>query len=728
MSIFDLAKSTISRAIGSNQPNLLFSIGQPVQQQDLNSIWTVHSGTKKDDNQPVTVFIFETRKFPSKVNLAKNALKRYKTIRYPDCLKFIDGAETESQVIIGTEFVEPLSQKMQDIDQNLVRLGLFKIASTLKFLAEDCDLIHGFVTPESIFVTKSGEWKLGGFDTLSSLKEGPPLILSSDIIKGGRLVPPEFGDSLKDPWDIFKEIPNYAFDSWSFGHLIYVIYNGPMTTYSDLTSRAKIPTPLFRYYKDLISNSPNTRSNFTKFLQGTSQKGGYFDNEFVASSQFLENFALKEKHEKEGYLISIENEVEKFPIEFSKYKILPELINSLEFGGAGAKALKPILTIGSRLEFKEFEQLLLPTIVKLFNSNDRLLRLALLEKMPLYVEHLSSQVANDSIFSNLTSGFADNTPIIREQTLKAVTILAPKLNAKTINDPLLRHLAKLQTDPEPGIRTNTTICLVKLCKYFDENVKGKVLLQAFLRSIKDPFPPARKAGLMGLVATMTSFNPTDIAKKLMPNVCPLLVDPEKSIREQAFATIDGFQKLLLDHSSKMPDRPEAPPSQETNPADSKEGWASWAISSVISKTDDSKKETNSPAQPKSSLDSNQSRPSSGTAPKPAIPIQEKPKPFVPTTTFTPTFNSKPQVPANTNSLNKFAPQVEIKKSVVEKNDWQDDGWGEDWDDEPQPKEQNDWGNNDWNDDWASGPKKVIGKEQRDLDRQRRKEARGQRNK
>ncbi|KAJ3275059.1 hypothetical protein HDV01_001565 [Terramyces sp. JEL0728] len=702
MSIFDYAKSTISRAMGSNQPNLLFSIDQPLQEQDHNSIWTVHSGTKKDDGQQVTVFIFEAKKFPNKLNLAKNALKRYKTIRYPDCLKFIDGAE------------------------NLVRLGLFKIASTLKFLAEDCDLIHGYVTPESIYVTKSGEWKLGGFDTLSSLKEGPPLVISSDIIRNGKLVPPEFGDSLKDPWDIFKEIPNFAFDSWSFGHLIYVIFNGPMASYADLTARTKIPTPLFRYYKDLISNSPTTRSNFTKFLQGTTQKGGYFDNEFVASSQFLENFALKEKHEKEGYLTSIENEVEKFPIEFSKYKILPELINSLEFGGAGAKALKPILTIGSRLEHKEFEHLLLPTIVKLFGSNDRLLRLALLEKMPLYIDHLSTQVANDSIFSNLSTGFADNTPIIREQTLKAVTILAPKLNSKTINDPLLRHLAKLQMDPEPGIRTNTTICLVK----------SKVLLQAFLRSIKDPFPPARKAGLMGLGATTSSFNPIDVAKKLMPNVCPLLVDPEKSIREQAFTTIDSFHKLLLENSSKIPDKPEKPQGQESNQPenkDSKEGWASWAISSVISKTDDSK--TASPAISKASLDSNQSRPSPIVETKPLDKqVQEKPKPFVPTTTFAPstTVNttSFPPKPA----INKFATQpVEIKKTQPEKSGWgdwndeADNGWGEDWDDEQKEKE-NDWGNNDWNSDWAAEPKKAIGKEQREIERQKRREAREQRKK
>ena len=166
----------------------------------------------------------------------------------------------------------------------------------------------------------------------------------------------------------------------------------------------------------------------------------------------------------------MENTVGTFPIQFCKYKILPELLQSLEFGGAGSKALKPILTIGGRFGKEDFNELVTPSIIKLFNSNDRSIRLALCEKIESYVEHLSPQACNDTIFPNLASGFLDTTAIIREQTLKAVIVLAPKLSSKTINNVLLRHLAKLQVDPEPGIRTNTTICLAKLSIYFDESV------------------------------------------------------------------------------------------------------------------------------------------------------------------------------------------------------------------------------------------------------------------
>jgi SCY1-like protein 1 len=145
--------------------------------------------------------------------------------------------------------------------------------------------------------------------------------------------------------------------------------------------------------------------------------------------------------------------VQEFPISFCKFKILPELLITLEFGGAGSKALKPILTLGSRLSTKDFNELVIPGIIKLFSSTDRAIRLALCEKIDSFVEHLSEKIANDTVYINLVSGFQDTTAIIREQTLKAIATLSPKLSKKTINESLIRYLTKLQVDPEPGIRT-----------------------------------------------------------------------------------------------------------------------------------------------------------------------------------------------------------------------------------------------------------------------------------
>jgi SCY1-like protein 1 len=49
----------------------------------------------------------------------------------------------------------------------------------IKFLNEDCHLVHGNLRPSSIFVNDAGEWKLGGLELLCSVKEEQPLIVVS---------------------------------------------------------------------------------------------------------------------------------------------------------------------------------------------------------------------------------------------------------------------------------------------------------------------------------------------------------------------------------------------------------------------------------------------------------------------------------------------------------------------------------------------------------------------
>lgn len=598
----DFLSSTISKALGSQQPTLLFTIGRLIEEKPQGSIWSLYSGTKKDDQQPVSVFIFDVQKCPEKVVLARNALKRAKTIRYPDCVKFIDGVETEQQIIIGTEQVESLVSNLSisNLDENLARLGLFKVASTIKFLSEDCQIIHGNIGIQSVFVTRSGEWKVGGFEVMHSIKEE-----RSFLKIYGYLMPSE--NRLNAPeLDMDRTVPTTAVDAWSFGCLIYNVFNGiKITSRSSLDNRAQIPISLFRHYGSLLHNDPVARLSIEKFLLFSSAPKGYFENNFVSTSLFLEQLALKDKLEKEQFLVNIEKSVGSFPINFCKFKILPELVQSLEFGGAGAKALKPILSIGSRLGAKEFEQLVTPAIVKLFNSNDRSIRLALCEKIDSFVNMISDQACNDTIYPNLATGFSDATPIIREQTLRAVSIIAPKLQKKTINNSLLRYLAKLQVDQEPGIRTNTTICIAKLSKYFDDSLKCKVLLQAFLRSLQDPFPFARKAGLMGIVATSDSFAVDDISRKFIPHVAPLLIDPESSIREQAFNTIDSLLKIVKIHSASMPSPSSAENDLNLNSKAEveKEGedWTSWAISAVSSGLARSNVTTASPDQSEPTL-------------------------------------------------------------------------------------------------------------------------------
>lgn len=55
--------------------------------------------------------------------------------------------------------------------------------------------------------------------------------------------------------------------------------------------------------------------------------GGFFKNKFVDTLLFLEEFQLKDSSEKQVFFKSLQANIELFPDEIAKYKILPKLIH-----------------------------------------------------------------------------------------------------------------------------------------------------------------------------------------------------------------------------------------------------------------------------------------------------------------------------------------------------------------------------------------------------------------
>lgn len=185
-------------------------------------------------------------------------------------------------------------------------------------------------------------------------------------------------------------------------------------------------------------------------------------------------------------------------------------------------------------------------------------------------------------------------PLVREQTLKSVLTLITKLSDRTINGELLKYLAKTANDEQPGIRTNTTICLGKIAKNLGTSSRAKVLIAAFSRSLRDPFVHARNASLMALAVTSEHFSDEDCANRILPAICPVLLDKEKLVRDQASKTMDIYLQKIRKAGASMPDTVLPPPSAadgsgprmgtpQPNGSASSASWTGWAISSFTNK-------------------------------------------------------------------------------------------------------------------------------------------------
>ncbi|KAL8822646.1 MAG: hypothetical protein Q9191_006618 [Dirinaria sp. TL-2023a] len=370
--------------------------------------------------------------------------------------------------------------------------------------------------------------------------------------------------------------------------LIFEAFNGGNIHSDQIGQTKNLPPSMHQSYKRLVNTNPKARLSVAHFRDQGRRSGGFFETPLIKLSEGLEHLGLKSENERDEFLSELDEVSNDFPEEYFSAKVLPELLKSVEFGGGGPRVLSSIVKIGSKLSDEQFDAKVTPVIIRLFTNPDRAIRVCLLDNLPSIIDHLSQKVVNDKIFPQMTTGFSDVAPIVREQTVKAVLTVAPKLSDRTINGDLLKHLAKTANDEQPGIRTNTTICLGKIARNLGANTRQKVLTAAFARSLRDPFVHARNAALLALAATSDLFNDEDCAIKILPALCPSLIDKEKLVRDQANKCFDVYVQRTRKYANTLPDSVLPPPN--TNGAaprmstpQNESTWAGWAISSFTNK-------------------------------------------------------------------------------------------------------------------------------------------------
>ncbi|KAJ4903999.1 Protein kinase family protein with ARM repeat domain [Raphanus sativus] len=547
---------------GTGLKDLPYNIGDPYP--SAWGSWIHYRGTSKDDGSVVSIFALSGNNAQDgHLAAGRNGVKRLRTVRHPNILSFLhstevethDGSTSKVTIYIVTEPVMPLSDKIKELGLKATQrdeyfaLGLHQITKAVSFLNNDCKLVHGNVCLASVVVTPTLDWKLYAFDVLSEFDgsngsaSGP--MLPFEWLVGTQYKPMEM---VKSDWVAIRKSPPWAIDSWGLGCLIYELFSGSkLGKTEELRNTVGIPKSLLPDYQRLLSSMPSRRLNTSKLLEN----GEYFQNKLVDTIHFMDILNLKDSVEKDTFFRKLPNVAEQLPREIVLKKLLPLLASSLEFGSAVAPALTALLKMGSWLSTEDFKLKVLPTIVKLFASNDRAIRVSLLQHVDQFGESMSGQIVDEQVYPHVATGFADTSAFLRELTLKSMLVLAPKLSQRTLSGSLLKHLSKLQVDEEPAIRTNTTILLGNIATYLNEGTRKRVLINAFtVRALRDTFPPARGAGIVALCATSTTYDDTEIATRILPNVVVLTIDQDSEVRSKAFQAVEQFLQILKQNYEK----------------------------------------------------------------------------------------------------------------------------------------------------------------------------------
>ncbi|KAM9741587.1 N-terminal kinase-like protein [Menidia menidia] len=664
---------------------------------EKSGIWTLHRGKRKTTGEPVSVFVYEMAQgTEQQTQLAKAAFKRMKTLRHPNILAYVDGLETDKSLYLVTEQVTPLAVHLKaqadkgGAGELEVSWGLHQIVKAVSFLVNDCHLLHNNLGMWAVFVDRAGEWKLGALDHVAP-EQGDPSGVSLPTPKAvypdmEKYDPPEIPNSSGEKW---------AGEVWRLGCLIWEVFNGPLPRTSSLRSLGKIPKLLVPHYCELVGANPRARPNPSRFLQKCREPGGFLSNSFVESNLFLEEIQIKEPAEKQQFFQDLSDNLDSFPEDFCKHKVLPQLLTAFEFGNAGAVVLTPLFKVGKFLSAEEYQQKIIPVIVKMFSSTDRAMRIRLLQQMEQFIQYLNEAAVNSQIFPHVVHGFTDTNPAIREQTVKSMLLLAPKLNETNLNQELMRHFARLQARDEQGpIRCNTTVCLGKIASYLNAGTRQRVLISAFSRATKDPFPASRSAGVLGFAATHNYYSVTEIAARILPTLCAVTVDPDKSVRDQAFKAIKSFLSKLeavSEDPTKLTEI-EKDVGACAQPAGASSSWAGWAVSSLTSKLIRNAPGKEGGAAAEDGGPASASCPTTSTDGAPAMGSEDQ----TPQSSLTPHAGSR-------RAEQPHAAQIPDNDAEPAGDHWDDE---EDWGSLEDPEKSH---TDDWNSDWsgmASSKKKA----------------------
>lgn len=258
--------------------------------------------------------------------------------RHPFVLKFIETAEMDDYLALVTEPCVPLEtwmkragsgessnenyncvqQEKEGLDVKLQEImwGFKCILLALKFLHENCAILHGNLGLHSIFVTPNGDWKLAGFELAGNMTVSADLehflqyahLLDSPFCAPERLQ--------REYLTARSPSPPFYCDIYSFGQCMTRVFS---------LMQLETPRSHNKYLTSMLNPEVKKRPTAQKLVDSA-----LFNSEDLAFIQSIGELALKEPREFLELIAKLEPKVAGLSRAVCAHKILPNLARTLQ--------------------------------------------------------------------------------------------------------------------------------------------------------------------------------------------------------------------------------------------------------------------------------------------------------------------------------------------------------------------------------------------------------------
>uniref|UniRef100_A0A0D6R132 Protein kinase domain-containing protein n=1 Tax=Araucaria cunninghamii TaxID=56994 RepID=A0A0D6R132_ARACU len=456
----------------------------------------------------------------------------------------------------------PKELKGLDMGQLEIKHGLLQLAETLGFLHNNARLIHRAISPETVFITHSGAWKLGGFGfavTADQISGDPNTVQPfhyPEYDVEDVLVPLQPSLNYTAPELVRTKMSNitWSSDIFSLGCLAYHLIarkplldcNNNARTYTSKIAYlshddfSNIPSDLLHDLRRMLNADETSRPSALDFT------GSPFfrDDTRLRALRFLDHMLERDNMQKSEFLKALSGMWKDFDARVLRYKVLPPLCAELRNVVMQPMILPMVLTIAESQEKTDFELSTLPALVPVLSSAAGETLLLLVKHAGLIISKANQEHLIAYVLPLLIRAYDDSDVRIQEEVLRRTVPLAKQLDFQAMKQSVLPrvHGLALKTTVA-AVRVNALLCLGELVHLLDKRAVLDILQTLQRCTAVDRSAPTLMCTLGVANAVYKQYGLEFAAEHLLPLLVPLLVAQQLNL--QQFAKYMLFVKEIL---------------------------------------------------------------------------------------------------------------------------------------------------------------------------------------
>ncbi|KAK9088864.1 hypothetical protein Scep_027946 [Stephania cephalantha] len=437
-----------------------------------------------------------------------------------------------------------------------VKHGLLQVAESLDFLHNNAHLIHRAISPENVFITSSGAWKLGGFGFAISADQSSDDASTQEYDVEDSVLPLQPSLNYTAPELVRSKAVKvgYAADIFSLGCLAYhLIARKPLLechnnvkmytnslTYLSNNAFSSLSPELVHDLQRLLSMDESSRPSASDFTGSP-----FFRNDTrLRALRFLDHMLERDNMQKSEFLKALSDMWKDFDSRVLRYKVLPPLCAELRNVVMQPMILPMVLTIAESQDKNDFELYTLPALVPVLSAAAGETLLLLVKHLELIFVKTGQEQLISYVLPLVVRAYGDNDVRIQEEVLKRTVVIAKQLDVQLLKEaivPLVHGLALKTT--VAAVRVNALLCLGDLVNKLDKPAVLEILQTIQRCTAVDRSAPTLMCTLSVSNSVLKQFGVEFVAEHVLPLLSPLLLVPQLNV--QQFAKYMLFVKDIL---------------------------------------------------------------------------------------------------------------------------------------------------------------------------------------